>query len=231
MVFIPFHAQLISSFSLFLSKEKAKLNVQCYIIKIILMISDNLPKGKGEGQDNIMQNCIITSADLPKRCSALMGKGLDQHKSDVVVLSISCLQRDGGICVMRNSLRSFSQRRKRGWKTWLKYWKFKKVPITINQSCLFILSSSMTNKLHLNELHYYKYRRTKRAEQYLRCMCQSPNMFKKACHTIFNGEGILVEQLHEFYSRYLCQCEPNWYEQQSSLLICSQPDSAKTGIC
>lgn len=77
MVFIPFHAQLISSFSLFLSKEKAKLNVQCYIIKIILMISDNLPKGKGEGQDNIMQNCIITSADLPKRCSALMGKGLD----------------------------------------------------------------------------------------------------------------------------------------------------------
>jgi len=41
------------------------------------MISDNLPKGKEEGQDNIMQNCTITNADLPKICLALLGNGLD----------------------------------------------------------------------------------------------------------------------------------------------------------
>lgn len=38
------------------------------------MISDNLPKGKEEGQDNKMQNCTITSADLPKNMFSTSGK-------------------------------------------------------------------------------------------------------------------------------------------------------------
>jgi len=90
--------------------------VQCYITTIFLMISDNLPKGKEEGHDNRLQNCTITSADLPKNMFSPSGKrfGLAQKRWCCCAFHEFSPESWWDLHMMRSSLRLSCQRRKKG---------------------------------------------------------------------------------------------------------------------